>query len=96
MRNPSKPASTSGFEAKTVATMFIAGAAVYFLEPLLGASVFYVAAVSSALSNIGRRRASVQAVFATTLILFVCVFFLNHALRSLYPLMLDPHNFRQH
>jgi di/tricarboxylate transporter len=96
MRNPSKPASTSGFEAKTVAIIFIAGAAVYFLEPLLRASVFYVAAVSPLLSNIGKRRATVQTVFAPTLILFVCVFFLNQALRSLYPLTSDPHNFRQH
>jgi hypothetical protein len=38
----------------------------YFLEPLVGAGVFYVAAVSLVLSNIGRRRASVQTVFATT------------------------------
>jgi hypothetical protein len=91
-RNASKLASTSGFEAyKTTAIIFIAGVAVYFLEPLLGAAVFYVAAVSPVLSNIGRRRASVQTVFATTLILFVSVFFLNHALRSLYPLILSPH-----
>jgi hypothetical protein len=97
-RNVSKPTSTSGFEAKTAAIIFIAGLAVYFLEPLLGASVFYVAAVSPVMSNIGRKdsRASVQTPFATTLILFVCVFFLNHALRSLYPLFLDPHNYLEH
>jgi hypothetical protein len=93
-RNSSKHASALGFEAKTVAIILIAGVAIYFLEPLLGASVFYVAAVSPVLSNIGRRRASVQSVFATTLVLFVCVFFLNHALRSLYPLMLYPHTCR--
>jgi hypothetical protein len=93
--NASKPTGTSGFEAyKTAAIIIIAGVAVYFLEPLLGASVFYLAAVSPVLSNIGRRRASVQTVFATTLILFVSVFFLNHALRSLYPLILYPHTCR--
>jgi hypothetical protein len=93
--NASKPTGTSGFEAyKTAAIVIIAGIAVYFLEPLLGAGVFYVAAVSPVLSNIGRRRASVQTVFATTLILFVSVFFLNHALRSLYPLILYPHTCR--
>jgi hypothetical protein len=93
-RNASKPASTLGFEAKTAAIIFIAGVAVYFLEPLLGAIVFYVAAASPVLFSIGRRRASVQTVFATTLILFVSVFFLNHALRSLYPLILYPHTCR--
>jgi hypothetical protein len=91
----SKPAGTLGFDAgKTAAIIFIAGLAAYFLEPFVGAGVFYVAAVSPVLSNIGRRRASVQTVFATTLILFVCVFFLNHALRSLYPLILYPHTCR--
>jgi hypothetical protein len=93
-RNASKPEGTLGFEAKTAAIILLAGVAVCFLEPLLGAGVFYVAAVFPVLSNIGRRRASVQTVFATTLILFVCVFFLNHALRSLYPLMLYPHTCR--
>jgi hypothetical protein len=92
-RSASSPA---GFEAKTAAIIFIAGVAVYFLEPLLGAGVFYVAAVSPVLSNVGRSRASVQSVFATTLILFICVFFLSHALRSLYPLFLSPHNYLEH
>jgi len=95
-RNASKPASTSGFEAKTAIIIFIAGVAVYFMEPLLGASVFYIAAVSPVLSSIARRRQNIHSVFATTLILFVCVFFLNHALRSLYPLFLDPHNYLEH
>jgi hypothetical protein len=93
-RNASKPAITLGFDAKTAAIIFIAGVAVYFLEPSLGTIVFYVAAVLPVLSNFGRRRASVQIVFATTLILFVSVFFLNHALRSVYPLMLYPHTCR--
>jgi TM2 domain-containing membrane protein YozV len=92
-RNASNPAR---FEAKTAAIIFIAGVAVYFLEPLLGVGVFYVAAVSPVLSNIGRPRQNIQTVFATTLIIFVCVFFLNHALRSLYPLFLDPHNYLEH
>jgi hypothetical protein len=93
-RNVFGPASGSGFEAKTIAIIFIAGLAVYLLEPLLGAGIFYVAAVSPVLSNIGRRRGRVQSVFATVLILFVSVFFLNHALRSLYPLILYPHTCR--
>jgi hypothetical protein len=92
--NGSKPGTTLAFDAKTAAIIFIAGAAVYFLEPLLGAIVFYVAVVLPVLSNLGRRRASVQTVFATTLVLFVCVFFLNHALRGLYPLILYPHTCR--
>jgi hypothetical protein len=96
-RDPSNPSIALGFEAgKTAAIIFIAGLAVFLLEPMMGASVFYVAAVSPVLSNVGRRRGNVQTVLAATLILFVCVFFLNHALRSLYPLMLNPHNFIEH
>lgn len=96
MSNSSKPAVTSGLEAgKVAAVIFIAGLAVFFLQPTLGASVFYVAAVTPVLSNFGKRR-NVQTVFAVTLILFVSVFFLNHALRSLYPLILYPHNYLEH
>jgi hypothetical protein len=96
-RYASKPVISLGSETgKTAAILLIAGLAVLLLEPILGASVFYVAAVSPVLFNIRRRRASVQSVFVAALILFVCVFFLNHALRSLFPLMLNPHYFRGH
>jgi hypothetical protein len=81
--------------ARTAMTICIAGVAVFLLQPVLGSSIFYLAALSPILFSLGRRRASMNTVFATTLFLFVSVFVLNHALRSLYPLVLEPHNFRE-
>lgn len=95
-RDPTKHATVHYSEiARTAVTICIAGVAVFLLQPVLGSSIFYLAALSPLLFSLGRRRASMNTVFATTLFLFVSVFVLNHALRSLYPLVLEPHNFRE-
>ena len=82
--------------ARTAAILGIAGIAVFLLDPVVGSVIFYVAALSIVLIHLGGQRASTKTVLASAFILFVMVFFLNHALRSLYPLILDPHNYLEH
>ena len=82
--------------ARTALIISIAGIAVFLLDPAMGSVVFYVAALSIVLIHLGGQRANTKTVLASVFILFVLVFFLNHALRSLYPLILDPHNYLEH
>jgi hypothetical protein len=82
--------------ARTVIITCAAGLAVALLEPVVGSAIFYAAIISIVTLHIGGRRASTKTVFATTVILFVSVFFLDHAFRSLYPLILNPHNYLEH
>jgi hypothetical protein len=82
--------------ARTGLIIGIAGLAVFFLDPVVGGVIFYVAALSIVLIHLGGQRANIKTVLASAFILFVLVFFLNHALRSLYPLILDPHNYLEH
>jgi hypothetical protein len=82
--------------ARTAAVLGIAGLAVFFLDQAVGSVIFYVAALSIVLIHLGGQRANTKTVLVSAFILFVLVFFLNHALRSLYPLILDPHNFLEH
>jgi hypothetical protein len=81
---------------RTAAILGIAGLAVFFLEPVAGSIIFYVAALSIVLIHLGGQRANTKTVLASVFVLFVLVFFLDHALRSLYPLILDPHNYLEH
>jgi hypothetical protein len=81
---------------RTALIIGIAGIAVFFLDPVVGSVIFYVAALSIVLIHLGGQRANTKTVLASAFILFVLVFFLNHALRSLYPLILDPHNYLEH
>jgi len=81
--------------ARTTLVVGIAGLAVFFLEPTVGSLIFYVAALSIVLVHLDGR-ANAKTILASALILFIIVFFLNHALRSLYPLFLDPHNYLEH
>jgi len=74
----------------------IAGIAVFLLEPTVGSFVFYVAGLSIVLIHLGGQRANTRTILASAFILVVVVFFLNHALRSLYPLILEPHNYLEH
>jgi hypothetical protein len=82
--------------ARTALIISIAGIAVFLLDPALGSVIFYVAALSIVLIHLGGQRANIKTVLASAFVLFVLVFFLNHALRSLYPLILDPHNYLEH
>jgi len=82
--------------ARTALIISIAGIAVFLLDPAVGSVIFYVAALSIVLIHLGGQRANIKTVLASAFILFVLVFFLNHALRSLYPLILDPHNYLEH
>ena len=82
--------------ARTASIISIAGIAVFLLDPAVGSVIFYVAALSIVLIHLGGQRANTKTVLASAFILFVLVFFLNHALRSLYPLILDPHNYLEH
>jgi hypothetical protein len=82
--------------ARTTLIIGIAGLAVFFLEPTVGSIVFYLAALSIIVVHFGGQRANAKTILASAFILFVLVFFLNHALRSLYPLFLDPHNYLEH
>lgn len=82
--------------ARTALIISIAGIAVFLVDPVVGSVIFYVAALSIVLIHLGGQRANTKTVLASAFILFVLVFFLNHALRSLYPLILDPHNFLEH
>ena len=82
--------------ARTALTISIAGIAVFLLDSVVGSVIFYVAALSIVLIHLGGQRANIKTVLASAFILFVLVFFLNHALRSLYPLILDPHNYLKH
>jgi hypothetical protein len=81
---------------RTALTISIAGIAVFLLDPVVGGVIFYVAALSIVLIHLGGQRANTKTVLASAFILFVLVFFLDHALRSLYPLILDPHNYLEH
>jgi hypothetical protein len=82
--------------ARTALIISTAGIAVFLLDPAVGSVIFYVAALSIVLIHLGGQRANTKTVLASAFILFVMVFFLNHALRSLYPLILDPHNYLEH
>jgi hypothetical protein len=82
--------------ASTALIIGIAGIAVFLLDPVVGSVIFYVAAFSIVLIHLGGQRTNIKTVLASAFILFVLVFFLNHALRSLYPLILDPHNYLEH
>jgi len=82
--------------ARTALIIGIAGIAVFFLDPGVGSAIFYVAAFSIVLIHLGGQRANARTILASAFVLFVLVFFLNHALRSLYPLILDPHNYLEH
>jgi hypothetical protein len=82
--------------AKTPLIIGIAGLAVFLLDPVVGSVIFYVAALSIVVIHLGGQRANAKTILASAFILFVLVFFLNHALRSLYPLILDPHNYLEH
>jgi hypothetical protein len=82
--------------ARTALILGIAGLVVFLLDPAVGSAIFYVAALSIVLIHLGGQRASTKTVLVSAFVLFVLVFFLNHALRSLYPLILDPHNYLEH
>jgi hypothetical protein len=82
--------------ARTALIISIAGIAVFLLDPAVGSVIFYIAALSIVLIHLGGQRANAKTVLASAFVLFVLVFFLNHALRSLYPLILDPHNYLEH
>jgi hypothetical protein len=82
--------------ARTALILSIAGIAVFLLDPVVGSAIFYLAALSIVLIHLGGQRANIKTVLVSVFILFVLVFFLNHALRSLYPLILDPHNYLEH
>lgn len=87
----------SNLEVVTVASIIVlSGLVLLFLEPVLGSWIFYPIALLPALFNYRGREANSRSIFAVSLIVFVSLFFLNHALRSLYPLILDPHNFLEH
>jgi len=81
---------------RSTATVLVGGLVVVVFQLVAGASAFYVGAVSPLLLGVGRRRANAQTIFASILILFLCLFFLNQALRSLFPLILYPHNYLEH
>jgi hypothetical protein len=74
----------------------VAGLAVVLLEPVVGSIIFYAAIISIATIHICGYGGNTKTVFVTAVILFVSIFFLDHALRSLYPLILNPHNFLEH
>jgi hypothetical protein len=82
--------------ARTTLIIGIAGLAVFFLYPIVGSIVFYVAALSIVVLHLGGQNANAKTILASALILFILVFFLDHALRSLYPLFLNPHNYLEH
>jgi hypothetical protein len=82
--------------ARTALIIGIAGIAVFLLDPTVGSVIFYVAALSVVLIHLSGARVSTKSVLVSAFVLFVLVFFLNHALRSLYPLILDPHNYLEH
>jgi hypothetical protein len=82
--------------ARTTLIIGFAGLAIFLLEPIVGGTIFYVAALSIVVVHSGGRRANAKTILAIALLLFVFVFFLDHALRSLYPLFLDPHNYVEH
>ncbi len=82
--------------ARTALILGIAGLAVFFLDPVVGSAIFYVAAFSIVLIHLGGQRANARMILVSAFVLFVLVFFLDHALRSLYPLILDPHNYLEH
>lgn len=81
---------------QTTAMVLVAGLAVFILEPILGTGIFYFAAVAPLLLWLDRKPVDAHAIYSAALALFVLVFFLNQALRGLYPLIMDPHNFREH
>jgi fumarate reductase subunit C len=82
--------------ARTALIISIAGIAVFLLDPVVGSVIFYVAAVSVIVIHLRGQRANARTILASAFVLFILVFFLDHALRSLYPLILDPHNFLEH
>jgi hypothetical protein len=82
--------------ARTALIISIAGIAVFLLDPVVGSVIFYVAAVSVIVIHLRGQRANARTILASAFVLFILVFFLNHALRSLYPLILDPHNYLEH
>jgi fumarate reductase subunit C len=82
--------------ARTALIISIAGIAVFLLDPAVGSVIFYVAALSVIVIHLRGQRANARTILASAFILFVLVFFLNHALRSLYPLILNPHNYLEH
>jgi hypothetical protein len=81
---------------RTTLIIYIVGLAVFFLEPIVGSTIFYFAALSIVVVHLGGQRANAKTILVSAFILFVLVFFLDHALRSLYPLFLDPHNYLEH
>jgi hypothetical protein len=88
-----------GSDFVAVRTTFIIGSvglAVFFLEPIVGGTIFYLAALSIVVVHFGGQRVNAKMVLASAFILFVLAFFLDHALRGLYPLFLDPHNYLEH
>jgi hypothetical protein len=88
-----------GSDPVAVRTTFIIGSvglAVFFLEPIVGGTIFYVAALSIVVVHLGGQRVNAKMVLASAFILFVSAFFLDYALRGLYPLFLDPHNYLEH
>jgi hypothetical protein len=81
-------------EAVVIAAIIVfGGLGLSFLQPILGSWIFYAVAMLPSLFHLRRSTRNSDMILATSLILFVSLFFLNHALRSLYPLILDPHNF---
>jgi hypothetical protein len=82
--------------ARAVVITCAAGLAVALLEPVVGSVIFYAALISIVALHIGGQGANTKTVFVTIVILFISVFFLDHALRSLYPLILNPHNYLTH
>jgi hypothetical protein len=71
------------------------GVAVSFLQPMIGSGIFYLSTLAPLMISLTRNRSRADSVFANALTVFIAVFFLNHALRSLQPLIIDPHNFRE-
>jgi hypothetical protein len=82
--------------ARSALIISIAGIAVFLLDPVVGSVIFYVAALSVVVIHLRGQRANARTILASAFVLFILVFFLNHALRSLYPLILDPHNYLEH
>lgn len=93
----SSRASRSNSAAIVAVIIPLAGLGVFILQPILGSGVFYLVAMLPALFSLRRSsKTNSYTLLATLFMLFVSLFFLNHTLRSLYPLILNPHNFIEH
>ena len=99
LKAANSPASAIKVDLEAImvaAIIILSGLALLFLQPILGSWIFYPIALLPALFKYRGREANSRSIFAVSLVVFVSLFFLDHALRSLYPLILDPHNFLEH